>query len=142
VGLSSAFRRFSQMRSALLLTSLLLTACATSPSGSQAPPTAQRLHVMRDDKDPNQSAICMAPNGENIFWHQDASMRDPATGEGHYTCPAPAFFVLMPRCMSGEAGWMDETLEARALRLRFGRDGSFFGDSYNGRRFCMPASPH
>jgi hypothetical protein len=118
----------------LLTLPLLTSACATAP---------KRLHVMPHDKDPSQSAICMAPNGENIFWKQDGSVRDPATGEALYTCPAPAFFVLMPRCVGGE-DWslMDETPEARALRVRFGSDGSFFGDSYGGRRFCMPPSPH
>ena len=97
---------------------------------------------MPHDRDPHQSALCMAPNGENVFWKQDGSVRDPATGEALYTCPAPAFFVLMPRCVGGEETYMDETPEHRALRLRFGTDGSLHGDSYNGRRFCMPASPH
>ncbi len=98
---------------------------------------------MPHDKDPHQSALCMAPSGEGLPWVQDGSVRDPATGEALYTCPAPAFFVLMPRCARGEE-WslMDETPEARALRVRFGRDGSFHGDSWQGRRFCMPASPH
>ena len=125
------------MRILFLALPLLLSACATSPQGSQ------RLHTMPHDKDPHQSAICMAPNGENVFWRQDGSIRDPATGEALYTCPAPAFFVLMPRCAPGEdASLMDETPEARALRVRFGRVGSFHGDSYLGRRFCMPPSPH
>lgn len=130
----------------LLTPTLLISACATAPQqlpGPLADRPPERLHVMPHDKDPHQSALCMAPNGENVFWQQDASMRDPATGEGYFTCPAPAFFVLMPRCVGGEdASLMDETPEARALRVRFGNDGSFFGDSYGGRRFCMPASPH
>jgi hypothetical protein len=132
------------MRHAILILPLLLAACATPPhtEPEPAPNTTQRLHTMPHDKDPNQSALCMAPNGEGLPWQQDASMRDPATGEGHYTCPAPAFFVLMPRCAPGEATWMDETPEARALRVRLGSDGSFFGDSYQGRRFCMPMPPH
>jgi hypothetical protein len=112
---------------------LLSSACATAP---------QRLHVMPHDKDPHQSALCMAPNGEGIAWVQDGSVRDPATGEALYTCPAPAFFVLMPRCAPGELGFMDETPEHRLLRIRFGRDGSLHGDTYAGRRFCMPAPPH
>jgi hypothetical protein len=121
------------IRLTLLTLPLLTGACAVAP---------KRLHTMPHDKDPNQSAICMAPNGENVFWKQDGSVRDPATGEALYTCPAPAFFVLMPRCAPGEvASLMDETREARALRVRFGSDGSFFGDAPNGRRFCMPASP-
>ena len=132
--------RFStQMRLTLLALALLVAGCATA--APQRLP--ERLHVMAHDRDPNQSAICMAPNGENVFWQQDSSMRDPVTGEGYYSCPAPAFFVLMPRCSAGEdASLMDETPEARALRVRFGRDGSFHGDSWKGRRFCMPASPH
>ena len=126
------------MRILVLSLPLLTAACATAPQR-----LPERLHVMPHDRDPNQSALCMAPNGEGLAWQQSASMRDPATGEGYYTCPAPAFFVLMPRCAPGEnAGLMDETPEARALRVRFGSDGSFHGDSYGGRRFCMPAPPH
>lgn len=123
---------------AFLALPLLSAACATAP---QRP--SDRLHVMPHDKDPQRSALCMAPNGEGLPWVQDAGMRDPATGEGLYTCPDPAFFVLMPRCAPGEdASLMDETPDARALRLRFGSDGSLFGDSWEGRRFCMPAPPH
>ena len=122
------------VRTTILTALLMLGGCATAPA---------RLHVMPHDKDPNQSALCMAPNGEGLPWQQDASMRDPTTGEGYYTCPAPAFFVLMPRCAPGEdASLMSEAPEVRALRVRFGSDGSFFGDSYGGWRFCMPASPH
>ena len=126
----------SCMRILFLALPLILSACAV-----QTALGPQRLHTMPHDKDPNQSAICMAPNGENVFWRQ--GLPDPATGEALYTCPAPAFFVPMPRCAPGEdASLMDETPEARALRVRFGRDGSFHGDSWQGRRFCMPASPH
>lgn len=121
------------MRHAFATLPLALAACATMPD---------RLHVMPHDRDPNRSAICMAPTGEVLPWQQDASMRDPATGEGYFTCPAPAFFVPMPRCAPGEPTWMDETPEHRALRVRFGRDGSLIGDAYGGRRFCMPPSPH
>ena len=118
------------MRHALATLPLLLAACATAP---------QRLHVMPHDRDPNQSALCMAPNGEGLPWQ---AVQSP-TGDGGFTCPAPAFFVLMPRCAPGEdASLMDETPEARALRVRFGRDGSLLGDGWKGRRFCMPASPH
>lgn len=97
---------------------------------------------MEDDRDPRQSALCMAPSGEGLPWVENPKVRDPETGEATFTCPAPALFVLMPRCAAGEATWMDETPEHRALRVRFGSDGSFHGDSYLGRRFCMPASPH
>jgi len=117
------------IRPATLAALLLTAACATAP---------QRLHVMPHDKDSNQSALCMAPNGEGLAWQ---ALESP-TGDGGYACPAPAFFVLMPRCAPGEATWMDETPDHRALRLRFGSDGSLFGDSYEGRRFCMPAPPH
>ena len=109
---------------------LLLAACATA-----AP---ERLRFMPHDKDPQTSALCMAPNGEGLPWQ---AIPHP-TGEGGYACPAPAFFVPMPRCAPGEPTWMDETPEHRALRLRFGRDGSLVGDSWQGRRFCMPTSPH
>lgn len=112
---------------------ILSSACATAP---------QRLHVMPHDRDLHQSALCMAPNGQGMAWVQDDSVRDPRTGEALYTCPPPAFFVLMPRCARGELGFMDETSEHRLLRMRFGRDGSFHGDTYAGRRFCMPAPPH
>ena len=88
--------RSSLMRPAVLA-ALALAACATPPALGP-----QRLHVMPHDRDRNQSALCMAPTGEGLAWQQDASMRDPATGEGYYTCPAPAFFVLMPRCLAGE----------------------------------------
>ena len=84
----------------------------------------------------------MTPDGEGLAWQENAAVRHPRTGEATFTCPAPAFFVPMPRCMGGEATWMDETAEQRALRVRFGSDGSFHGDSWQGRRFCMPASPH
>ena len=111
------------------LAPLLLAACATAPQGVPG-----RLHTMPHDRDPHQSALCMAPNGEGIPW--------VAAAQG-YTCPAPAFFVLMPRCVGGEdASLMDEAPEARALRVRFGSDGSLVGDSWQGKRFCMPASPH
>ena len=130
------WRSDAMLRPILLALPLLVAGCATPHR------LPERLHVMAHDRDPNQSAICMAPNGENVFWQQDSSMRDPVTGEGYYSCPAPAFFVLMPRCSAGEETWMNETPDHRALRVRFGRDGSFHGDSYQGRRFCMPPSPH
>ena len=108
---------------------LLASACAIAPQGEP-----NRLHAMPHDKDPHTSALCMAPNGEGIPW--------VAAAQG-YTCPAPAFFVLMPRCAPGkDASLMDETPEARALRVRFGSDGSLVGDVYQGRSFCMPPPPH
>ena len=118
------------MRTLILALPLLLSACATAP---------QRLHVMPHDKDPNQSALCMAPNGEGLAWQ---AIPSPTGADLGYACPAPAFFVTMPRCgPSEEWSLMDESPEARALRVRFGSDGSFHGDSWQGRRFCMPPSP-
>ena len=125
------------MRLLLPATAIVLTACATAP---ERPP--DRLHHMVDDRDPKQSALCMAPSGEGLPWVENPRVRHPDTGEATFTCPAPAYFVLMPRCVGGEETFMDESPEHRALRVRFGSDGSFHGDSYGGRRFCMPASPH
>ena len=127
------------MRLLLLTASLFaaLAACATAPERP-----LHRLHYMEDDRDPQRSALCMGPSGEGLPWVENPRVRDPETGEATFACPPPAFFVLMPRCAPGEPSWMDESAEHRALRIRFGSDGSFLGDSFNGRRFCMPPSPH
>ena len=124
------------MRLLLMTAPLLLAACAT------AQPKSERLRFMTDDRDPRQSALCMAPDGAGLPWVENPKVRHPETGEATFTCPAPAYFVLMPRCVAGEATYIDESVEHRALRVRFGSDGSFHGDSWNGRRFCMPPSPH
>src|SRR5690349_12985255 len=67
---------------------LLLAACASAPERP-----LHRLHYMEDDRDPRQSALCMAPDGEGLPWRENPTVRDAATGEATFTCPAPAFFV-------------------------------------------------
>ena len=118
------------MRHLSLALALVLASCATN-----------RLHVLPPDLGPTETALCMAPDGRGLPWVSESGRLDPRTGEVSYTCPAPAFFVRLPRCAPGQPGNLDETPELQAARARLGRDGSLHGDTYEGRIFCVPPSP-
>jgi hypothetical protein len=109
---------------------LLSGACATAP----AP-----LHEQPPNLGANENLWCLKSDGSITGWDYSSGRRD-ARGQPLGTCPAPAAFVRVPICGSGQP-WHDDTPEVREARAHFGRDGSLHGDHFQGLWFCIPLPP-
>jgi hypothetical protein len=126
------------------LLALAAAGCTTPRAPLHAP-----LHILAEPLPQGQWALCLTPEGETAGWTSSATRQ----GERPYgTCAAPNHFVLLPVCGDGQVPADDAshvlpgqeqawTAALNAARARLGRDGSLYGDSFEGRKFCAPLPP-
>lgn len=96
-----------------------LAACAAAPRPLHDLPTIQA----------NEAVWCIGPDG--------ALVPERFGADGKVTCPAPGRFVRLPFCTTLPPSPSNELAYLRA-RGRASRDGSLYGDRFEGHPFCAP----
>ena len=83
---------------------------------------------------PEDAVMCLSPTGAS---EPVACTRGSSFGPSDIcTCPGVARRVAAPICGKGEHPPVENLAYMRA-RAEAARDGTLFGDSYNGRRMCV-----